>query len=108
MPHFRERKGPEKRKAGTVFAQGGFSAAFPWGVGEPRSSARGEGVLRAHPGFSFPTLTYRMAHSSANNSEGLAQSKNVSMLAGTRQTLLLPSKLARLVITTDFTNVLEF
>lgn len=49
-----------------------------------------------------------MAHSSANGSEGLAQSKNVSNLAGARQTLLLPSKLARLVITTDFTNVLEF
>lgn len=65
-------------------------------------------MLRAHPSFSFPLLTYRTAHSSANEFEGSAQSKNVSLLAGTRQTLLLPSKLARLVIATDFTNVLEF
>lgn len=65
-------------------------------------------MLRVQPGFSFPPLTYRTAHSSANDSEGLAESKNVYILAGTRQTLLLPSKLARLVITTDFTNVLEF
>lgn len=75
----------------------------------PGSPGRGGRVLRAHPSFSFPPLTYRMAHSSANDSEGLAQSKNVSILAGTRQTLLLPSKSARLVITTDFANnVLEF
>lgn len=54
------------------------------------------------------SITYHRAHSSASGSEGLAQSRTVSLPAGTRQTLLLPSNLARLLITTDFTNVLEF
>lgn len=104
--HYREERAREE-KSRCCIRSGWVLRSPPMGE-SPGSSARDEGMLRAHPGFSFPTLTYRMAHSSANNSEGLAQSKNVSILAGTRQTLLLPSKLARLVITTDFTNVLEF
>jgi len=78
VPHITERKVPGKRKASAEFTPGGFSAAFPQGMGEPRELRERRGSAEGTSRFSFPPLAYRTARSSAKVSEGLAQSKNAS------------------------------
>lgn len=82
--------------------------SLPMGHGRTQGALGKSGNAEGSSQLLLSSITHHRAHSSASGSEGLAQSRAVSLPSGTRQTLLLPSKLARLLITTDFTNVLEF
>lgn len=71
---------------------------------EPWENSGSSGNAEGSSQLLLFSITYHRAHSSASGSEGLAQNRTVSLPVGTRQTLLLPSNLARLLIPIHFTN----